>query len=55
MPHMLRVKFKVAHGEFKKGDYADLPEPLVREFLDKVEVNPEEPQEPAPKAKAKTK
>ena len=55
MPEMLYVKFKAAHGEFKKGDYAFLPEPLVNKFLEKVEIGAVEPEPEPEKPKAKPK
>jgi hypothetical protein len=54
MPYMLRVKFLEDRGEFKKGDVAFYPEPLVKLAPDKFEVDPVEPEEkPKPKAKEK--
>ena len=44
MPNMVRVKFKVDYGQWKKGEYTELPEKLVsqEQFKDKVIVDPEE-------------
>ena len=55
MPNMIRVKFKVNHGGFKKGDFAFYPEPLVKLEPEKFEVDPAEPvvEEPKPAPKKK--
>jgi hypothetical protein len=55
MPNMLRVKFLVDVGDFKKGDIAVYPEPLVKLAPEKFEVDPVEPVVEAPKPAPKKK